>query len=225
MNGLNTRDYGHRDSRGTATIHELEILPVIEKHLGNQIIGPVIDLHFRVEYLRLHVGRLFMLLGVTSHAIRKRLFRRCERASIKTNPLIEIIHLLLQAGSVRVTVHRSLLCIEFLDIASQQQQVGYAQKRQVDQRVLRLLPGESSRNNMGYRTNAVPVLDSSRDSHRSGASPHVHLPVHTLYILFVDVLAMMRGDIDKFRIKLFQSIDRPEDLLDTVPRSEEHTSE
>ncbi len=115
-----------------------------------------------------------------------------------------------------VTLHAALLCVEFLGITPQQQQIGHTQEGEVNECILGLLLRETLGDDVGYGTDAVAVLDGGSDGHRTGTLAYIGFTVYTLFILPVDVLAMVRGDVDEFRIEFLQPVDRTEHLPDTV---------
>ena len=69
---------------------------------------------------------------------------------------------------------------------------------------------------MRHRRNAIFVLDSGSDRHGSGTFPDIHLLEAAIRQGLVDKLAVVGGDINVLRIKLFQFINHIIHLLNTV---------
>src|SRR5690606_2847350 len=112
-----------------------------------------------------HIGRLLMLLGITGHTVAEGYLWRVEAGTVVGDAVVEIVHLFLQACSIRVTVHASLLQIELFRVSSQQEQICDAQKGEVDQCILGLLFRESLRDNVWYCPDTISVLYGGSDRH------------------------------------------------------------
>src|SRR5690606_29466846 len=107
---------------------------------------------------------------------------------------------------MEVRVHFQLIGIELPSIATQQQQIGHTQEGKVNQSVLGLLLRESSRDDVWYSLDTISALDSSSNSYRPGTLAYMDLSVNTLFIFFVFVFAVVRGDIDESGAEFLQSV-------------------
>ena len=69
---------------------------------------------------------------------------------------------------------------------------------------------------MWHRRNAIFILNGGSDGHGAGALTDIHLLETAIRQGLVDKLAVVGGDIDVFRIKLFQLINDIIHLLDAI---------
>ncbi len=74
--GLDARNNRHRNTRLAATLHEVEIAAVVEKHLRYNIFGSRLDLCAQILDVGIYVHSLLVLFGITRHAEREDIAQR-----------------------------------------------------------------------------------------------------------------------------------------------------
>ncbi len=132
-------------------------------------------------------------------------------------PSVEVIYLPYQFRGVRGSVARGLermvlLCL----VATQHQQVLYAQKLQVEEHILQVLAGVTAAYDMRHHGYAIPLLYGR--GYGNGARPAsdalaLHQP--STHIV-VDILATMSGDVDVSRLVCPQAVYGVEQLRGAV---------
>ena len=128
----------------------------------------------------------------------------------------EVIHLLLQIGCMIVTPFWILRQIESFDIAAQQQQVVHAEEIQVDQAVFRFVFRKAFAYEVRHGRDPVFVLNSRGDGYRSGTFTEVDRPDRPVRLYSLNHFAVMKGDVNVFRLEFPQLIDDLIYALDTV---------
>ena len=155
------RDDGDGDSLGTGTLDEAEVLVVVVEELCNGILCTSLYLLLQPIDIHVHIGRLLVLLGVAGYAIREGLTRLLDGRAIAEESFVEAVDLRLQLYGMAVATGRGGEDTFVLGlIATQEQQVGDAEKLEVEQYVFGLLTGEAATEDMGHYVDVVLVLDS-----------------------------------------------------------------
>ena len=167
VDDLQARDDGNVYPRGPASFHEIEVLRVVEEHLGDDVFGAGVDLGLEIRDVEVQARGLEMLFGIAGDP-------DAEAGRLSAVELVQVaagIHLLHLAHHV----HRILVALSRPDrlpvgmIAADGQQVVDVEERQFDQRVLGLLAGETVAEQMWHRLHVVPIFQGRAQAQRAGA--------------------------------------------------------
>ena len=104
-----------------------------------------------------------MFLGVAGHAVAEARPRRLDGAAVDEVALVEAVHLLLEVGRMVVIKLRFLFDLEGLDVSAEEEEVVDAEEVEVDQRILRLVLGETLADDVGDGGDAVFILNGGGD--------------------------------------------------------------
>ena len=159
-----------------------------------------------------------MFLRIASHAIREGRFGDGHLRAVDKDAFVEVVDLFLQFDGMAVAPlfgheHRLVLGL----VAAQHQQVGDAQELQVEQHVFDVFGRESAAQHVGHHGDVVFVLDGGSDGYRTGTLADVDFLVATVGHRLVNIFAVMRRDVDVFRVELAQLVDDVIHFLDAVP--------
>ena len=100
-------------------------------------------------------------------------------------------------------------------VSTQQQQICNAQELKIKQHILGLFPSESATKNMRNYSDIVTIFDSCRYRNGSRSTTQRHLMKNTFGRLLVDIFATMCCNIDIFRIKLAQFVNRTKQSINS----------
>lgn len=109
--------------------YKIKIGLVIKKHLGGNELSPRLDLLFEPADIRLEVGSIVVLFGITSHPNAKIGGSSVDQFIVHVTTLVHSIHLLQQFQGVLVPIRlRHKGCFVFEVIAPQNQDIIDSQK-------------------------------------------------------------------------------------------------
>lgn len=127
-----------------AALDKVEVLLVVEEHLGYHIRGTGIDFGFEVSQVGFGVGGLVVFLGVAGHTVGEGRGEGHVRPVEKVS-LVEAVDLLLQVDGVGVSLGRGGEAgLVFGLVAPQNEQVGNAQEVEVDKGIFGLTSGKTA---------------------------------------------------------------------------------
>ncbi len=216
-NGFQSRYDGYGDAFGPAALDKVEVLLVVEEHLGYHIRGAGIDFGFEVSQVGLGVGCLVVFLGVAGHTVGEGRGEGHVRPVEKVS-LVEAVDLLLQVDGVGVSLGRGGEAgLVFGLVAPQNEQVGNAQEVEVDKGIFGLTSGKTAAyqvRNGGYM---ILVLYGGSYGYGAGAALFRYPLVEAVVGSLVDKLTPVRGDVDVFGIELAQRVDGVENFAYAVP--------
>ena len=215
---LDARDDRYRDARFAAALHEIEVLAVVEEHLGHDVVGSRIDLLLEVLEVALGVRRLEMLFGIARHAYRELgVVALLDFAVDKFSPVhgLDLAH---QVGGVGVSLGVGDEAGFVLPlVAPQRQHVVQPQEIHVDQRILDVVFRPAAADQVGNHLHVVLAPDRGRDADRARTAAH---DVPLAASVGADVLFegfAVEGDVDVGRVEIHQRVDGSEDAARTVP--------
>lgn len=143
-NRFQSRHDGYGDAFGPAALDKVEVLLVVEEHLGYHIRGTGIDFGFEVSQVGFGVGGLVVFLGVAGHTVGEGRGEGHVRPVEKVS-LVEAVDLLLQVDGVGVSLGRGGEAgLVFGLVAPQNEQVGNAQEVEVDKGIFGLTSGKTA---------------------------------------------------------------------------------
>ena len=148
-----------------------------------------------------------MLLGIAGHSVAEGRARHGHRTSVHEDALVEAVDLFLQFDGVAVSTlfgYEARLVLGL--VAAEHQQVGDAQKLQVEQHVFGIFARESAAQQMGHGGQSVFVLDGSCHGHGARSAAEPLALVEPVAQFLVHVFAPMGGDVDIFGVKFAQRV-------------------
>ena len=210
---LDAGDDGDGDALGAATLDEGEVFRVVEEHLGNEVVGAVADFFLEIEDVGIHVRGLLVFLGIAGHAVGEGSLDALHARAVEEETLVEAVHLLLEVGRMVVIKLRFLFDLEGLDVSAEEEEVVDAEEVEVDQRILRLVLGETLADDVGDGGDAVFILNGGGDGDGAGAFADIHLLEAAVGHAFINVFAVMGGDVDVFRVEFPEFVNHVIDFL------------
>ncbi len=209
---LDARDDRYRDARFAAALHEIEVLAVVEEHLGHDVVGSRIDLLLEVLEVALGVRRLEMLFGIARHAYRELgVVALLDFAVDEFSPVhgLDLAH---QVGGVGVSLGVGDEAGFVLPlVAPQCQHVVQSQEIHVDQRILDVVFRPAAADQVGNHLHVVFAPDRGRDADRARTAAH---DVPLAASVGADVLFegfAVEGDVDVGRVEIHQRVDGKSD--------------
>ena len=210
---LQPRHDRHRDPDRATPRDEVEVVPVVEEHLGHDVLGARVDLLLGATDVGVEVRRLEVFLGVAAAADAELGGRRVE-VRVEVTPLVHLRDLLDQVDCVAVdgAAFAQRLAVALV-VAADRQDVVDAEVAELDEEVLRLLLREAVAEHVRHRVDLVLVLDQRAEPERAGALA-LHVALDAAVGLFVDDLGRVARDVDEGRPVLHELVHEAEDLTD-----------
>jgi len=199
---FDTWNHRHIHSRLLHALTEAKVSRIVVEELRHAVVCSEFHLLAEVGEIGLQIGRFLMLLRIAGHAIAEINISFNGRPIEKCSS-IESIDLFLQFGGVCIAAprgHKHLFVARL--VAAQQQEVLDAQKLEVDEHILRLLLCEALTENVWHSRNAIFVLYGSGHRHRARAATQGRAAERAVGLFGIDILRMVRRDIDIFRVEL-----------------------
>ena len=159
MYGLYSGNYGYCYSHCSRTLHELEVLAVIEEHLRHSIRCTLIGLLFQHGKVALHVRGLLVFLGVACDAERERhtLLLHCRAVNKET--LVETVYLTYKVNGMLVAhLGRGCVRIALALVTTQHKNIVYTRQLKVNERILGVLKRVSVTKDVRHDRHIVAVV-------------------------------------------------------------------
>ena len=214
---LQAGDNGHRDARVAAALLKLEILLVIKKHLGHDVVGSPVDLVLEKAHVGGVVRGLKVFFGVAGRADAKVGSPSIVLLLVEVGAFVEVGHLANQVAGVGVTIGLGLeMAFGFDGVATQGQHVVDAEEMQVNQRVLGFLFRKAAADEVGHGVHIKPVFNGRADAYRAGPAAHRFFLEQAVGVVAVHVLLTVISYVDKWRFKLHQRLNIREQREDVL---------
>ena len=114
---------------------------------------------------------------------------------------IEVVYLQLQTHGVLMVIFRIAAQIaRSLVIAANEKEIVDAEEIEVEKSIFGLLLRKPTADDMGNSGDAVFVLERTGDCDGAGALEHAYSFQHAVGHRFIDIFAVMGGDVDEFGI-------------------------
>ena len=215
---LDTWDNRNRNAHLPSLLHEVEVFSVVKEQLRHGILRTQVLLLLQVLHVEFQIGSLLMFLGIASHTILEGNARFLDGSAVYEESLVESVDLLYQLRRMGVSVLDRLEClVVFRLVASQQQEVGDAQELQVEQFIFYVFRRGTAANHVGNHGYVVFVLDGSCNGDCAWSPAYALTLKVAIFQLLKHVFAVVRGDIDEERVKVFQFVNRGKECICARP--------
>ena len=96
-------------------------------------------------------------------------------------------------------------------VTTEQEHIADAEELEVEQLILDVFLAGTTTDDVRDDRDVVLVLDSTSDGNRTRTTAHTLASEQAVLQLLIHILAMMSGDVDEARTKLFQGVDGAEE--------------
>ena len=213
---LEAWDDRHVDAGGVSLVAEAVEVVVVVEELSHDILCAHIDLRLEALDVSLEVRGLGVLLRVAGDAVGEGDVGLLEERAVDRLAVVEVVDLLDEVDSELVG---SLARDERLlvSIATEDEEVGYAEEVEVYEDVFSLLWGEAHADNMGDSRYIVAMPDSGSDSDGAGSLTDEDLAeVAVVASGHIDRLGVVSRDVDEEGFMLDQLVEVGEDLVEVL---------
>lgn len=190
-------DNRHRDPGFATSVGESEVTPIVEKHLGDNIVGAAVDFLFEKADVCGSVRGFLVFLRIASDAD-AHTDRFGTDHVLNVLPGTEVVELLDEFGGINVdrsTAVDRLLVVGF--VTANGQNVVYPEVIELNHHILSLLACKPSTEQMRDSIDLVSVLDDTANADRAGALSANTAFDRPIGQLFVVRLGGMTGDINE----------------------------
>ena len=217
-NRLEARDDRDMDAHITAGFDEIEILLVIEEHLGGNILRSRFDLGLEVHEVGFEVRRFEVLFGVAGYADAEIRFSSIFDVLFEIDALVEADDLFQQIDGIAMAIG---LWLEgtFIpgSVAAEDEYVIDSEEMQVDEGVFGLPFGKPAADEMGDCIYLIMVHDCRADAYRARALADFDFLEGAVGFLLEHRLAAVVGDVDKRGLEFHQRVQMIINRADRLP--------
>ena len=159
-----------------------------------------------------------MLFGIARHTKTELLARRLNRRTVDKSAFIKQVDLTYQFCGMSIPPRRSLKSGILLSlVATQHKNILDAEKLQVKKHVLNILPRKTTAQHVWHNLHAVPLHDGTRHSNGTRTPAQTMTQKRTVSLFLIHILTPMVRDVDVFRTKLLQRVNRTKQTLSASP--------
>lgn len=211
---LQARHDRHVDANSPAAIHEIEVFFVVEKHLGDDVVGACVYFGLGLQQVEVKVGRLEVFFGITGHADAEIRPDAVLDIDIQVFPFVHVHDLFDQVDGVVVAVFfGDEFAFKLPRIAPDREHIIDVEEIEVDQRIFGILSGEAAADEVWHSVDTIAVHDGGADPHRTGPFPYGHFLVITAVPLFINELFPVIRHVNKRRFELHEGVEGIENGL------------
>ena len=148
-----------------------------------------------------------MFLGIACHAVAKAVTGYFYGRAVSKEPIIEAVDLFYQFRSMGRAIASGHECCVLLGfVATEYQQIAYAQKLEVYEHIFQILSVVSAANNMRHHRNIILFLYGSGNRNGAGTTAYPLTLHQSILQLMIDVFTAMGGDVDIFGAEFLQTV-------------------
>ena len=207
-------DDRYGDTHSAGFLYELEVFLVVVEELGDSIVGTQVLFLFQIHHVHFEIWGLVVLFGIASHTEVEFLTGAFDGSAVGEESLVEAVHLANQVGGMLVSSGSGDKPAVLLRlVATQQQEVGYAQELQVEQFIFDVLHSGAAAYHVRLHGYAVFVLYSRCYGYGAGAAAHPVALQQSVVELFIHKLAVVGCDINKQGVEFLHLLDSGEQFV------------